>query len=107
MVRKMSQWSDMYRQKVMTPEKAVELVKSGDWVDYSMATSQPILLDKALAGRKEELKDIKVRMSFSFAPRQVVECDPKRETFTAMNWHMSGYDRKLCAKGLKIGRAHV
>ncbi len=100
MVRKMSQWSDMYRQKVMTPEKAVELVKSGDWVDYSMATSQPILLDKALAGRKEELKDIKVRMSFSFAPRQVVECDPKRETFTAMNWHMSGYDRKLCAKGL-------
>lgn len=96
----MSQWTDMYRQKLMTPEKAVQLVKSGDWVDYGMATSQPILLDKALAGRKEELKDIKVRMSFSFAPRQIIECDPLRETFTAMNWHMSGYDRKMCAKGL-------
>ncbi len=97
---KMSQWSDMYRQKLTTPEKAVELVQSGDWVDYSMATSQPVLLDKALAKRKDELTDVKVRMSFSFMPRQIIECDPQRETFTAMNWHMSGYDRKMCAKGL-------
>lgn len=100
MVSTMSQWADMYRQKLTTPEEAVKLVKSGDWVDYGMATSQPILLDKALAGRKEELKDVKVRMSFTFAPRAVVEVDPNRETFTAMNWHMSGYDRKLCAQGL-------
>ena len=100
MLRTISQWVDMYRQKVTTPEKAVELVQSGDWVDYSMATSQPMLLDTALANRKDELTDVKIRMSFSFAPRQVVECDPNRETFTAMNWHMSGYDRKLCAKGL-------
>ncbi len=96
----MSQWTDMYRQKLTTPEEAVKLVKSGDWVDYGMATSQPIALDKALAARKEELKDIKVRMSFTFAPREIIAVDPLRETFTAMNWHMSGYDRKMCAQGL-------
>ena len=90
----------MYRQKLTTPEEAVKLVKSGDWVDYGMATSQPILLDKALAGRKEELKDVKVRMSFTFALREIISVDPNRETFTAMNWHMSGYDRKMCAQGL-------
>ena len=100
MVSTMSQWTDMYRQKLTTPEEAVKLVKSGDWVDYGMATSQPILLDKALAGRKEELKDVKVRMSFTFAPREIISVDPNRETFTAMNWHMSGYDRKMCAQGL-------
>ncbi|ERT61488.1 butyryl-CoA--acetate CoA-transferase [Megasphaera vaginalis (ex Srinivasan et al. 2021)] len=96
----MSQWTDMYRQKLTTPEEAVKVVCSGEWVDYGMATSQPILLDKALSKRKGELKDIKVRGSFSFAPREIVECDPTRETFTFMTWHMSGYDRKLYAKGL-------
>ena len=100
MVSTMSQWTDSDRQKLTTPEEAVKLVKSGDWVDYGMATSQPILLDKALAGRKEELKDVKVRMSFTFAPREIISVDPNRETFTAMNWHMSGYDRKMCAQGL-------
>lgn len=95
----MSQWTDMYRHKLTTPEKAVQLVKSGDWVEYGMTTSQPILLDKALAARKDELKDIKVRNCFSFAPREVIEQDPYRDTFTVMNWHMSGYDRKCCAQG--------
>jgi len=95
----MSQWTDMYRQKLTTPEQAVQLVQSGDWVEYGMTTSQPILLDKALAARKDELKDIKVRNCFSFTPREVIEQDPNRDTFTVMNWHMSGYDRKCCAQG--------
>lgn len=95
----MSTWSDMYRQKCKSATEAVKLVCSGDWVDYGMATSQPVLLDEALAARKEELHDVKVRMALSLAPRKVVECDPTRETFTAMNWHMGSYDRKQCARG--------
>ena len=58
----MSQWTDMYRQKLMTPEEAVKVVQSGDWVDYGMGTTQPILLDQALAARRDELQDVKVRM---------------------------------------------
>ena len=50
----MSQWTDLYKQKLTTPEEAVKLVKDHDWVDYGMASSQPIVLDKALAGRKDE-----------------------------------------------------
>ena len=95
----MSQWTDMYRQKLMTPEEAVKVVQSGDWVDYGMGTTQPILLDQALAARRDELQDVKVRMCLSVAPRQIVEQDPERKAFTAMNWHMSGYDRKKCALG--------
>ena len=91
----MSQWTDMYRQKLMTPEEAVKVVQSGDWVDYGMGTTQPILLDQALAARRDELQDVKVRMCLSVAPRQIIEQDPERKAFTAMNWYMSGYDRKL------------
>ena len=34
-----------YRAKLRTPEQAVELVKSGDWVDYSSNICFPALLD--------------------------------------------------------------
>ena len=51
-----------YRNKTMTAEQAVALaVKDGDWVDYGFGGGFPELLDKALAARKGELKDIKVR----------------------------------------------
>lgn len=96
----MASWNDLYEQKKTTPEEAVRLVKDGDWVDYGMTTSQPIVLDQALAKRKDELHDIKIRETMSLFPRYVVETNPDRQTFTAMNWHMGGYDRKLCAKGL-------
>lgn len=95
----MSQWMDMYKQKLTTAAEAVKCVKSGDWVDYGMGSTQPISLDAALAARKDELQDVKVRLCLSVAPRQIVEQDPTHEAFTAMNWHMSGYDRKKCAKG--------
>ena len=43
-----------YRQKLCTPEEAVEVVKSGDWVDYTSSLGKPVLLDKALAKRRDE-----------------------------------------------------
>ena len=51
----------MYQQKLTTPEEAVKVVKSGDWVDYTWCTNHPVALDKALAGRKDELTDVKIR----------------------------------------------
>ena len=50
-----------YRQKLCTPEEAVEVVKSGDWVDYTSSLGKPVLLDKALAKRRDELFDVKIR----------------------------------------------
>lgn len=96
---KMNYYSE-YKWKLRSAEEAVKVVKSGDWVDYSFALSIPVDLDKALAGRKEELQDIKVRGSFSMHPLQIIEADPSRDTFTYSSWHLSSYDRKLAAKGL-------
>ena len=89
-----------YNEKFCTAEEAVKIVKSGDWVDYAFGLAQPIELDKALAARKNELKDIKIRGSLALSPRQVVEQDPQRDVFTYSSWHFSGYDRKLHDKGL-------
>ena len=50
-----------YRQKLCTPEEAVEVVKSGDWVDYTSSLGKPVLLDRALAKRRDELFDVKIR----------------------------------------------
>ena len=92
--------SDLYRQKLKTPEEAAKVVKSGDWVDYTTCLGFPSLMDAALAQRRDELTDVKIRGNLLFGPLQTVECDPERAHFTYNSWHCSGYERKLCDKGL-------
>ena len=91
---------EKYRAKLRTPEQAVRAVKSGDWVDYTSNVCFPALLDAALAKRRDELTDVKIRGNLIFSPIQTVECDPTREHFLYNSWHCSGYERKLCDKGL-------
>ncbi|MBQ8985774.1 MAG: butyryl-CoA:acetate CoA-transferase [Lachnospiraceae bacterium] len=89
-----------YNRKKRTPEEAVQVVKSGDWVDYTSNVGFPYLLDKALAARKDELRDVKIRGNLCFGPIEAVECDPEREHFIYNSWHCSAYERKLCDRGL-------
>ena len=92
---------DEYQTKRCTADVAVQLVRDGDWVDYSQTCSFPTDLDAALAKRRDELHDINVRNAISCRPIQVVEQDPERKTFTYNLWHCSGLDRKY----LDAGRA--
>lgn len=89
-----------YKNKLRTPEEAVEVVKSGDWIDVSVSLGFPSLLDSALAKRKEELTEVKVRGYLVLQPIQMVEQDPERKHFIYNSWHCSGYERKLCDRGL-------
>ena len=89
-----------YNAKLKTPEEAVKVVKSGDWVDYVVGLGIPEILDSALAKRKDELYDVKIRGYLVLHPLETVESDPKREHFYYNSWYMSGYERKLCDKGL-------
>lgn len=89
-----------YRSKLRTPEEAAQVVKSGDWVDYACNVCFPTLMDAALAKRRDELTDVKIRGNLIFGPIQAVECDPTREHFCYNTWHCSGYERKLCDQGL-------
>ena len=89
-----------YRRKLRTPEEAVQAVKSGDWVDYTTNVCFPTLLDAALARRRDQLTDVKIRGNLLFGPIQTVECDPSREHFCYNSWHCSAYERRLCDRGL-------
>lgn len=89
-----------YQRKCRTPAEAVSVIKSGDWVDYSVSMGFPLLLDEALAARRDELTDVKIRGNLLFGPIRAVECDPEREHFIYNSWHCSDYERKLCDQGL-------
>lgn len=88
-----------YKEKLVSAARAAETVRSGDWVDYTMAHGIPIAVDKALAARKDELKDVKVRACLSLREPEIIKADPKGETFTYCNWHFGGMDRKLYNEG--------
>lgn len=92
-------WEE-YRRKLRTPEEAVKVVKSGDWVDYTTNLGFPTLLDEALAKRRDELHDVKIRGNLMFGPLRTVEADPDREHFIYNSWHFSAYERSLCDRGL-------
>ena len=89
-----------YRRKLRTPDEAVSVIRSGDWVDYSVTMGFPLLLDEALARRRDELTDVKIRGNLLLGPIRAVECDPEREHFIYNSWHCSDYERKLCDQGL-------
>ncbi|MDY3984538.1 butyryl-CoA:acetate CoA-transferase [Dysosmobacter sp.] len=89
-----------YQQKLTTAEEAVKVVKSGDWVDYSWANSHPVVLDKALAARKDELTDVKVRGGISMWMPEICKAEDAGDHFTWHSWHCSGIDRKIIGKGM-------
>ena len=89
-----------YQSKLRTADQAAKIIKSGDWIDYCTNLGYPKLMDAAIARRKDELHDVKIRGNLIFEPIQVVECDPEREHFIYNSWHCSGYERMLCDKGL-------
>ena len=87
--------------KFVTLETAVQAVRSGDWVDYGFGVGFPELLDHALAARKGEVRDVKVRGGLVIRPRiEIVESDPEQESFTYYSWHIGDYERKLQTRGL-------
>ena len=89
-----------YQKKLTTAAEAVKVVKSGDWVDYTWCTSHPVELDKALAARKDELTDVKVRGGVTMWMPEIAKAEDAGEHFTWNSWHCSGVDRKIIAKGM-------
>ena len=93
-------FKEEYDQKRVSPEEAVGIVKSGDWVDYGHFSCAPTYLDPILAQRVDELKGVKVRAATYPGLAAVAQADPTRERFCYNNWHFSGGDRMLHDKGL-------
>ena len=92
-------YTQEYKQKLVSADEAVKVIKSGDWVDYGWCTNTVDALDKALAKRTDELKDINLRGGILLKPLAVFEREDAGEHFTWNSWHMGGYERKLINRG--------
>ncbi|WP_088228015.1 acetyl-CoA hydrolase/transferase C-terminal domain-containing protein [Desulfosporosinus sp. FKB] len=91
-----------YQSKLVSPEKAVSVVKSGDWIGYSYAANTLPVLDRALAARAPELQDIQLLGGVTMRPHAFVKADPKGEHFNWNCTHFSAIDRKY----YDMGRAY-
>lgn len=92
-------FSQEYQNKLTTPDEAVKVVQSGDWVDYGWCTGTPDVLDRALARRTDELRDVKVRGGILLKLPAIFEREDAGEHFCWNSWHMGGLERKLIARG--------
>lgn len=92
-------FQEEYKQKLVTADEAVKVIKSGDWVDYGWCNGTVDALDKALAKRTDELTDVKLRGGILLKQPAVFEREDAGEHFCWNSWHMSGVERKLIARG--------
>lgn len=88
-----------YASKLISAKEAVKAVQSGDWVDYGWCTAHPIALDKALAERMPELKDVKIRGGIALWRPAIYDIENPKDHFTWNSWHMSGIERKAINEG--------
>ncbi len=92
-------YKKLYAEKLRRAEEAVQVIHSGDWVDYGWCTGTPRALDRALAARYEELTDVKVRGGILFETPAIMAVPEAWRHFTWNSWHMSGVERKMTADG--------
>lgn len=95
----MSHWVEEYQKKLATPDQAISVVKSGDWIIYSYAANTLPILDMALAKRTPELHDIQLLAGVSMRPHAVIKADLRGEHFTWDCVHFSAIDRKYYEMG--------
>ena len=81
-------YREQYQSKLTTPEEAVKVVQSGDWIDYGWCAITPEALDQALAARYQELYDVKVRGGVLFHKPAIMSVPDVAEHFTWNSWHM-------------------
>jgi butyryl-CoA:acetate CoA-transferase len=88
-------YNQEYKNKLTSPQEAVKIVKSGDWIHYGHFFMNPSYFDKHLAERKDELKNVNIVASCYPGISETLKSDPYKEHFIFNDWHFSGGSRKL------------
>lgn len=92
-------YKEIYQEKKITAGEAVKIVKSGDWIDYGWCAITPVSLDRALAKRMPELKNINVSGGVLMWEPEIFKIENPQEHFAWNSWHMGKPERKAVAKG--------
>ena len=97
----LSELHQRYREKLVTPEQAAAVVKSGDRVHYGLFGGIIRDLDCALAKRTGELTGVTVYATIwnnDHVPA-ILQADPQAEHFHYISTHFSALERKLNKQG--------
>jgi butyryl-CoA:acetate CoA-transferase len=89
-----------YQEKLRTAAEVAQMIKSGDEIFFSEFVLRPESIDEALAGRVEELTNVKLDGVCICKVPKFIEADPHRKHFIYSDWHFSGVSRKLYRQGL-------
>jgi len=87
-------WQDHYREKLITAQQAAGMIRSGQRVLTSLATTEPRYIAHALSDRWQELRDVEIFTSNSMQPYPWFE--KERSTAFKINaGYLSGITRPL------------
>ncbi|MBU0992739.1 MAG: 4-hydroxybutyrate CoA-transferase [Proteobacteria bacterium] len=89
-----------YRKKKVSAEKAVDMIKSGDWIDYGHMLSSPVYMDTALSKRVGEVQNVNIRCSGFPNFSAIVMADPDQKSFIYNSMFLTLADRGLNANGI-------
>ena len=87
----MSNWTDIYKQKLMSVEEAVKLVKSGSTICFGEHVTAPPVFAEAMA-KREDLSNVNVYESFPFYPFTYLKME-NADRFHPISWFLNAQDR--------------
>jgi butyryl-CoA:acetate CoA-transferase len=82
-----------YASKLTTARKAVEAVRSGQWLDYGWGAMLPVALDGALAEKMPELHGINIRGGMALGRPAIFDIEEQAAHFAWNSWHMTQVER--------------
>ncbi|HOP63141.1 MAG TPA: acetyl-CoA hydrolase/transferase C-terminal domain-containing protein [Spirochaetota bacterium] len=97
----MNTYLNEYKNKLITAEKAAELVKSNDIIDYGMFATKPVDFDIALSKRVGQVENVSIRGTGTVPPfPAVIQNDPEQKSFMYFSWYFTLLDRMAGDKNL-------
>ena len=92
---------EQYRSKLVTADKAVKSIKTGDTVHYGAFCGAVWDLDQALAARVDELEDVKtITTIWPYSePPAIVKADPEAKRFKFNSTQFGAVERKMNRQG--------
>lgn len=90
-------FEQLYKEKLSTPEQAAAIVKSGDHLCFPICAGEPTLFVQALAARKRELEGVIVNQQHHLCPDYLTEDSASH--IRVNSWFTSGVSRKAVQNG--------
>lgn len=86
-------WKEEYKKRLTTPEEAVKVVKSNDFIVLPVTIGEPPALLEALANRKDRLQNVRVMHMVSLRPHSFFKPEMAGH-FIPESWFLCGAARK-------------